>query len=112
MNALKKYGLDAMGIIDAEEMNKVMITAVREVFGADSEQAYAILTSCLEELYAKAERITEGHAIATRMFTTLCGTPELTEKRNALTRRLFSELSTRWHYNLTLDGDVMRANDA
>ena len=112
MNAFEKYGFDAMGIFDADELNHVLIAIVREIFGGDSEQAYTMLADCLDEIYSKAERITEGHISGSKMFTTICGTPELTQQRNELTRRLFSELSSRWHYNLTLDGDIMRSINA
>ena len=112
MNAFEKYGFDAMGIYDAEELNPILIGMVRDIFGGDSEQAYTMLLSCLDELYVKAERITDGSISGARMFTTICGTPELTRQGNELTRRLFSELSSRWHYALELDGDIMRSTNA
>lgn len=108
MNAFEKYGFDAMGIYDADELNPILVGMVRDIFGGDSEQAYTMLLSCLDELYVKAERITDGSISGARMFTTICGTPELTRQGNELTRRLFSELSSRWHYALELDGDIMR----
>lgn len=112
MNAFEKYGFDAMGIYDADELNPILIGMVREIFGGDSEQAYRTLVDCLDELFYKAERITDGHISGARMFTTICGTPELTLQRNDLTRRLFSELSRRWCYALELDGDIMRSINA
>lgn len=107
MNGFKKYGLEAMGIDDAESFNKTMIRLVREVFEESSSPqenatGYEVLNSCLDELHAKAERITDGHCSGSRMFTVEMGSTELTEKRNSLMRKLFDEISKVWHYNLEI----------
>lgn len=107
MNAFENYGLDAMGIVDANSLNQTMIRLVQEVFGKaerpeDDAAGYTILNSCLDELYAKAERITDGHCSGSRMFTTEMGNAELTQKRNILMRKLFEEISKVWHYNLEI----------
>lgn len=113
MNAFEKYGLDAMGIDDAEGFNKTMISLVHDVFGKsdtpqENETGYKILNSCLDELYTKAERITDGHCSGARMFSSEMGSTELTEKRNELMRKLFGEISMVWHYNLKIvDGDKL-----
>lgn len=107
MNGFEKYGLDAMGIEDAKSFNETMIRLVREVFGESSspqenETGYKVLKSCLDELHAKAERITDGHCSGSRMFTVEMGSEELNEKRNSLMRKLFDEISKVWHYNLEI----------
>ena len=113
MNAFEKYGLDAMGIADAEAFNTTMISLVQEVFGVsekpqENESGYRMLNSCLDELYSKAERISNGHCYASRMFAVEMGSKELTEKRNILMKKLFGEISKVWHYNLKLEGPILK----
>jgi len=107
MNAFEKQGLDAMGIEDAKSFNETMIRLVRETFGEsaipqENETGYKMLNKCLDELYYKAERITDGHSSAFRMFSTERGSEELTEKTNTLMRKLFDEISKVWSYNLEI----------
>ena len=114
MNAFQKYGLDAMGIMNAEVFNKTLISLVQEVFGKserpeDDAVGYTILDSCLGELYAKAERITNGRCRASRMFSIEMGSADLTKKRNLLMQRLFEEISKVWHYNLEIINDELIA---
>ncbi len=117
MNAFDRYGLDAMGIEDAEAFNRKMISLVQEVFGKcerpeDNATGYKILTSCLDELYSKAERIADGHCSGSRMFSVEMGSAELTEKRNTLMRKLFEAISKVWHYNLEIRNDFLTSKQA
>lgn len=106
MNGFQKYGLDAMGICDAESFNGTMIRVVREVFGNPEEEgAYTVLNRCLDELYGKAERITDGHCAhcaGSRIFTG-------TEKHNLLMQKLFDEISKVWHYKLEIVDGILIA---
>ena len=104
MNAFQKYGLDAMGIDDCESFNEKMIKTVYEIFGKDNaEDGFSELVSCLEELYKKAERVSDGLCYASKMFSTEDG-----EKRNTLMKKVFEEISKVWHYNLEIVNSQLR----
>lgn len=108
MSNLEKYGLGAMGITDEENFNAAMRRIVRENFGeSDIDQGYGILRDCLEELYAKAERVTQGRCSGSKMFERM-GSPAFCEKKNRVMTELFAEVSKVWTYEVEIKDGVLR----
>ena len=107
MNAFEIYGLDIMGIVDIKSANKLLLNLTLSVFTEQSETAFKVLNSCLNELYTKVDVLSTRCYGSFRVFTTLMGGDELTEKRNALFKLLCTEYLPLTHFSCVLNGDVL-----
>jgi hypothetical protein len=89
MNAFEKYGLDIMGINNTQQANNLLIKLTIDVFGSQSEMAFKVLNSCLDELYSKASSLTDRCYGSYNLFTIEMG--HLTDNRNKLFKKLCIE---------------------
>lgn len=109
-NVFEKYGLDAMGIVDAELANTILLNITMSLFKEQSETAFSVLNGCLEELYSKAVTLSNRCYGSFRVFTSEMG--ELTEKRNVLFKSLCTEFLPLTHFScVSLNGDVLEYKD-
>jgi hypothetical protein len=102
MSSLGRYGLEAFGVVGSDDLNDKLVQAIKIHYN-DQEKGIIALKVILDDLFQKAEAISDGKSLGFRMFTTVCSDKQ---NRDGLTKDVFRILRDKgWHYSLILTDD-------